>query len=91
MNLEVHGNAKDGYFGSGESDGEYLEPCPFCGSLNVTVSNTHTPSYWAECEDCGAQGPSSTYPKREARSRAGVRRQHKAALSEAVERWNRRM
>ncbi|NTG00048.1 hypothetical protein G6L30_07930 [Agrobacterium rhizogenes] len=30
-------------------------PCPFCGSENVDLANTHTPAFWVECEDCGAQ------------------------------------
>lgn len=90
LNLALYGNAKDGFFASGESDDEYLEPCPFCGSDSIVVLNTHTPSYRGECLDCGAQGPSNSYPRRPARARNSVVRQHKRAYTEAVDLWNRR-
>lgn len=32
-----------------------LLPCPFCGSRKPEVLNTHTPSYWVECDSCDAQ------------------------------------
>lgn len=28
--------------------------CPFCGSA-AEIENTHTPSYWVECTECGCQ------------------------------------
>lgn len=31
-----------------------LLPCPFCGSSDLEVENTHTPSYTVECA-CGAE------------------------------------
>lgn len=68
MNLKIYGSGTH-WSGNGESADESLKTCPFCTSLNIEVSNTHTPSYWAECRDCGAQGPRTTYPKREAEQR----------------------
>lgn len=91
MNLQLYGDTKAGFKATGESDGEHLEPCPFCGSEEVIVRNTHTPSYWAECMNCGAKGPNTTYPKREARSKSAVRRQHERAFREAVTLWNERV
>lgn len=90
MKLKVYGDDKIGFKGAGESDDEHLEPCPFCSSRSIVIHNTHTPSYWAECNDCGAEGPRTTYPRREARSRAGVRKQHEAVFTEAVILWNTR-
>lgn len=52
MNLKLYGNAKEGFHATGESDAEHLEPCPFCRSNEVLVMNTHSPSYWAECQNC---------------------------------------
>lgn len=90
MKLTIYGSDKEGYHGSGNSEDEHLEPCPFCGSDFIKVHNTHTPSYWAECDNCGAQGPQTTYPSREARSRAGVKKQHTTVFQQAVDLWNTR-
>lgn len=90
MNLQLYGNSKDGFHATGESDAEHLESCPFCGANEIVVMNTHTPSYWAECQHCQAQGPRTTYPKRGARSKTAVRRQHVRAFREAVQLWNER-
>lgn len=32
-----------------------LKPCPFCGSRDLELSNTHTPCFWVECSNCEAQ------------------------------------
>lgn len=66
-------------------------PCPFCGSHDIELCNTHTPSYWMECQECDAQvhgeygpdlvsGPGSY----------GSLRQHEAAAKSAIAAWNRR-
>lgn len=93
MNLEIYGNKKEGFRGSGESvpDVDQLRPCPFCGSGEIVVGNTHTPHYRAECQKCGAEGPSVNPPKRYAtKTPASVRRQHEVAFDQAVDAWNKR-
>lgn len=93
MKLEIYGNSKKGFSAHGEDNGEYdLEPCPFCDSSDVEITNTHSPSYWAECNNCGAQGPSGrTSSVRIARkTKSAVRRQHEEAFSKAHELWNTR-
>lgn len=35
-----------------------LEPCPFCGSSNIKNGDGGMPT-WAQCPDCGAEGPSA--------------------------------
>lgn len=35
---------------------ETLEPCPFCGSAEVSVKTTIS-VYAVRCDGCGAQGP----------------------------------
>lgn len=45
------------------AEGEALAPCPFCGcdyadteeSSGLEVCNTYTPSYWVQCNACGAE------------------------------------
>lgn len=32
-----------------------LKKCPFCGSADLEVNNTHTPSFWVECLNCSAE------------------------------------
>jgi len=39
------------------SDEIELEPCPFCGSDNVSVWDEYV-----ECMNCGANGPSCSNP-----------------------------
>lgn len=65
-----------------------LLPCPFCGSSAVELSNTWTASYHVECEDCGAEGPSSTR-RTTARGNRSPKVHREAAL-EAAERWQTR-
>lgn len=93
MKLTIYGGTKDFpiFKAHGERDTEGVVACPFCGGVNIEVSNSHTPSYRGECQECGAQGPSNEYPKREAqKSRSGVRRQHQRAFARALELWNLR-
>lgn len=63
---------------------------PLCNKPLEVLMNMHTPSYWTHCENCGAQGPRTTYPRREARSKAGVKQQHEKVFAEAIELWNAR-
>lgn len=57
-----------------------LLPCPFCGCEEPELTNSHTPSFWIECPQCGA------------RSGGGdpVRRSYPAAMKAAVDSWNQR-
>jgi len=34
---------------------ESVRSCPFCGSGDIDLCNTHTALYWMECQSCGAQ------------------------------------
>ena len=55
-----------------------LEPCAHCGSEELVVWNTHTPSFTVECE-CGAEMHGGYFP-----------RSFKKAIESVVEKWNRR-
>lgn len=65
-------------------------PCPFCGGSNIELCNTHTPSYWMECQDCEAQAHGRYGPDLVPRSHYGSLRQHEAAAESAINAWNRR-
>lgn len=92
MKLEIYGSASTGFSAHGESESEELLPCPWCNSTEIFIANTHTPHYQAECDNCGAQGPQSGPVKVQARRNIGsVRKQHVAAFTKSVTRWNSRM
>lgn len=67
-----------------------LEPCPFCGSTDITCQNTHTPYYWAECQNCDAQGPTESggYNGKPFTTKREALRVHAAAFVAAVRGWN---
>jgi hypothetical protein len=93
VKLNIYGDAKVGFKAHGESDPAVseLKPCPFCGSNNILVSNSHTPCYAGECQDCGATGPSSGAPRRYAvKSRAAVEQQHAQYFMLGCAAWDRR-
>lgn len=95
MKLEVYGGPKHGGW---SGHGEYepgadpdLRPCPFCGSKNLTVDNTHTPFYTAQCLDCETEGPRAygigdRWHRR--MSRKAVTALHQQAFLAAIEMWN---
>ncbi len=81
-----------------------LKPCPFCGGSNVELSNTHTASFWCECE-CGAQAHGEYFegPQRDDKfsytpSPGGFAEadlpdmypEYQQAARSAIEAWNRR-
>jgi transcription elongation factor Elf1 len=37
------------------TDSKLIKVCPFCGSWNLVLENTHTPICWIRCESCGVQ------------------------------------
>ena len=41
-----------------------VNPCPFCGSRQIEIVNTWTPSYWAECQICGVE----VHPRKDRKS-----------------------
>lgn len=70
-------------------------PCPFCGCKSIELAHTHTPSYWINCTDCGAEVKGDwgedlvigcTPDDEEAQAEA-----HLASAADALERWNNRV
>lgn len=72
---------------------ERLKPCPFCGGVG-DLQNTHTPSYWIECGDCGAiafdRDPHLNLLPKRARGRK-VLAEHLASMERAAASWNERV
>lgn len=66
-----------------------VKPCPFCGSRDLELQNTHTPSYRIECQSCPAT-ISGEYGPDLVGGRYGSERQHRASAESAVAAWNRR-
>jgi len=73
VNYNVHGKYPD------RKTYVKLLPCPFCGSRNLEVWNTHTPSFCVNCFDCEGQAHGKYRPK-----------SFPKALASAVDAWNRR-
>ena len=44
-----------------ELEKETVRGCPFCGSRDIELCNTHTAAYWMECQKCGAQVNGTSY------------------------------
>ncbi|EIW6162789.1 Lar family restriction alleviation protein [Salmonella enterica subsp. enterica serovar Saintpaul] len=92
-NFDVFGSDEDyscSYEDDGNHSGATLLPCPFCGSENLEVCNTHTPSYWVACLNCGGEKHTSIdgYPALTSPELAlGV---HMSAFKMAVNGWNQR-
>lgn len=61
-----------------------LKHCPFCGSLAIDLKNTHTPSYWVECDTCGAKVDGEWGGDKE------DMRAHKKSARSAIRKWNKR-
>jgi Lar family restriction alleviation protein len=64
-------------------------PCPFCGSNDLELCNTHSASYWVECHGCGAEANGRAYGT-DTRSEKLTLKQHRQAKRSALAAWNRR-
>lgn len=66
-----------------------LKPCPFCGSEDLDLCNTHTASYWIECQCCTAQVHGKSFGDKFP-SELQTRRHHRSAADSAITKWNAR-
>lgn len=62
-----------------------LLPCPFCGSEDLELNNTHTACYWVECSQCGAEVSGTAIY-----SDSDKPEDHLEAAKSAISAWNRR-
>jgi hypothetical protein len=77
-----------------DEDLAVIEGCPFCGSSDLELLNTHTACYWIKCKECERQGfkvevGGSSFSGGY-RSERIPRRRHEMAKQSAIEAWNRR-
>lgn len=72
--------------------GHHLDACPFCGSSELALLNTHTPYYWIECEGCGAEahGEIPDGGGGKIHTREECIELHRLAMASAVAKWNAR-
>lgn len=70
-----------------EGPNEKLMPCPFCGSSDVILANTHTASYWVECQSCEANAKGISYQGNHVDA---PRECYEMAARSAIEKWNMR-
>lgn len=67
-----------------------VNPCPFCGSRQIEIVNTWTPSYWAECQICGVEVHPRNAPSW-GRSDERDPKKHLASARRALKAWNTRV
>lgn len=91
IELHIFGELGDNLSGSATSlRTEGLKACPFCNSAELEICNTHTPSYWVACIECGGEcGGKAPRYKTIATLKKAISL-HRAALLSAIEAWNRR-
>ena len=65
-----------------------VRSCPFCGH-SAELQNTHTPCYWVECSNCGAQITADIHSYRNEKEHYS-KKLHKESALRAIELWNRR-
>lgn len=94
MKIEIYGDSRHGYHGSGESTPEdiaRLLPCPFCGGRDLSIVNTHSPAYWVTCVTCNAEKHCDNKIRRaDQRTKASAFAAHEAAAERAIAGWNTR-
>lgn len=92
LEFDLHGEPGDIAGSAVIGAGFNLSCCPFCCGTNVEAENSWTPYYSVVCSDCGAEGPTSDSPKRSSfATEAAAKRAHRRAITQAVERWERRL
>jgi len=68
-----------------ELEEEEVNSCPFCGSVDIALCNTHTAAYWMECQDCGAEIDGKSY------ANSNTAESHLASAKSALANWNHRV
>ena len=67
---------------------ERVEPCPFCGSNDVALCNTHNSAYWMECQNCGAQVDGQSFA---GFADGNEDEKHLESARSAISTWNHRI
>lgn len=73
------------------TEADEVLPCPFCGSDDIELANTHTPSYWVECLECSAEVHGQYFEEAfNFDPDGGHLLSHEKAKASALKAWNRR-
>lgn len=106
MILQIYGTKEIGFSASGEHEpgiDPALRHCPFCGSSDIELSNTHTPCYTAKCGNCEAEGSDGRMMidhklvrqmqrmPMKSMSRKRVKEIHEIAFKAGIDAWNCRV
>lgn len=94
MRLTVTGSKKEFFSAHLETwhkgtDGLLL-PCPFCGSDDIGLSNTHTAYYWAVCNKCNCEMPGEGSGIGNFKTISECVIAHEEAINSAIKEWNNR-
>ena len=68
------------------TDADTVLPCPFCGSDDIELQNTWTPSYWLQCQGCCAEVHDN-----EMWNDAESHEEHQASKARVLAEWNKRV
>ena len=73
---------------------EDIKPCPFCGSFDLQLKNTHTAAYWIDCNSCREDGfdirvGGESFDEHYVSEMIPLKN-HKRAKKSALLAWNRR-
>jgi hypothetical protein len=71
-----------------------LRGCPFCGSFDLELNNTHTACYWISCRYCAVEGitvevTGKSFSDNYSSEKIPIAN-HKKAKQSAIDAWNRR-
>lgn len=83
INLTIEGLWRDGLLT------EDVKTCPFCGGV-AKLENTHTPYYWVECIECGAEKTADIHSYKNEKEHYSKKLHTESALR-AIELWNQRV
>lgn len=70
---------------------EEVAPCPFCGSEEVEINNTHTPYYWLECQGCNARMDADSFDFGRMTTEREWKDAHTESMRSAIANWNARV
>lgn len=85
------GSFSASYKDDGKHSGQTLAACPFCGGDDLSVCNTHTTTYWVQCNACDVQKDGEDIDTSDAeKTGAEMTDDHYKAFLSAVLGWNKR-
>lgn len=90
MRLVILGSKKEGFYihlETWKDIDDLLLPCPFCGSTDVTLGNTHTAYYHVVCNNCNCEMPGEGNGSG-FKTISECASAHEEAINSAIKEWN---